>query len=149
MTNVCPICNSQLEDGVRICPMCGYHVLDTTQSFAPVKMDEASVAKEVIAPVKQHFDLKVVRGPQTGIDIALHEGKMSMGRDPRCDIFLNDMTVSRNHAELEVRKDGCILRDNNSYNGIWVNDRSVETCLLKSGDLIQIGAFCLLYRERA
>ena len=135
MTNVCPICNSQLEDGVRICPMCGYHVLDTTQSFAPVKMDEASVAKEVIAPVKQHFDL--------------HEGKMSMGRDPRCDIFLNDMTVSRNHAELEVRKDGCILRDNNSYNGIWVNDRSVETCLLKSGDLIQIGAFCLLYRERA
>lgn len=149
MASICPICSNAIADGERVCQTCGYHVLDTTQSFAPVKMDGVEVAKDTAEPVKQHFDLKVVRGPQTGIDIVLHEGKLSMGRDPRCDVFLNDMTVSRNHAELEVRKDGCILRDNNSFNGIWVNDRSVDTCLLKSGDLIQIGAFCLLYRERA
>ena len=74
---------------------------------------------------------------------------MSVGRDPRCDVFLNDMTVSRLHAEIEVKPDGCVLRDNNSFNGVWVNDRTVETCLLKPGDLIQIGAFCLMYRERS
>lgn len=149
MASTCPICNCELADGARTCPTCGYHVLDTTQSFEPVKLDGANVAKEEAAPVTRHFDLKVVRGPQTGIDIVLHEGKLSVGRDPRCDIFLNDMTVSRNHAEIEVLADGCILRDNNSFNGVWVNDRSVEACLLKSGDLIQIGAFCLMYRERA
>ena len=149
MANTCPICSSELADDVRICPTCGYHVLDTTQSFTPVKVEGTDVVEEPVAPASQHFDLKVVRGPQTGIDIALHEGTLSLGRDPRCDIFLNDMTVSRKHAEIEVKKDGCILRDNSSYNGVWVNDRSIDTCLLKNGDLIQIGSFCLLYRERA
>ena len=86
--------------------------------------------------------------PQTGIDIELKKGDLSVGRDPQCDIFLNDMTVSREHAIIEVRNDACIIKDLNSYNGVWVNDRMVETCALKSGDLLQIGAFCLLFRER-
>ena len=73
---------------------------------------------------------------------------MSVGRDPQCDIFLNDMTVSREHAEIEVTGEGCVIRDKNSFNGVWVNDRAVEACALKPGDVIQIGAFCLIYRER-
>ena len=81
-------------------------------------------------------------------DIELKKGDLSVGRDPQCDIFLNDMTVSREHAIIEVRNDACIIKDLNSYNGVWVNDRMVETCALKSGDLLQIGAFCLLFRER-
>lgn len=149
MATTCPICNGELGDGTRTCPTCGYHVLDSTQSFKPVKVDGAEVSQELPQGTGQRYDLKVVRGPQTGIDIALREGTMSLGRDPRCDIFLNDMTVSRNHAELEVGADGCILRDNSSFNGVWVNDRAIEACLLKSGDLIQIGAFCLLYRARS
>ncbi|MBQ9042477.1 MAG: FHA domain-containing protein [Eggerthellaceae bacterium] len=149
MAATCPICNGNLEEGVRTCPTCGYHVLDSTQSFKPVKVDGAEVESDVPDGSDKHFDLKVVRGPQTGVDITLREGIMSLGRDPRCDIFLNDMTVSRNHAEIEVGRDSCILRDNSSFNGVWVNDRAVETCLLKSGDLIQIGAFCLLYRARS
>ncbi len=149
MANACPICNGELDEAARTCPICGYHVLDSTQSFSPVKLDGTAPVDEPPAPANQLYSLKVVRGPQTGVDIALHEGALSIGRDPRCDIFLNDMTVSRNHAEIEIKPDGCVLRDNNSFNGVWVNDRSVETCLLKSGDLIQIGAFCLMYRERA
>lgn len=148
MTNTCPICNSELREGVRTCPTCGYHVLDSTQSFTPVKMGEQSLPEEKPAAVVSRRELKIVRGPQTGVDIALSEGKLSLGRDPRCDVFLNDMTVSRNHAEIEIGPKGSVLRDNNSFNGVWVNDRSVETCLLKSGDLIQIGAFCLMYREQ-
>lgn len=150
MASKCPICNSEIPDGARACPVCGYHVLDTTQSFEPVKVDGAEVVgAELAEEPSKHFDLRVVRGPQTGIDITLHEGTMSLGRDPRCDIFLNDTTVSRNHAEIEVGRDGCVLRDNSSFNGVWVNNRVVDTCLLKSGDLIQIGAFCLLYRSRS
>ena len=147
MTNLCPICNGELQDGVGTCPTCGYHVLDTTQSFTPVKLGDSPInAAEPAAASRR--DLKIVRGPQTGIEIALGEGTLSLGRDPRCDVFLNDMTVSRNHAEIEVGPKGSILRDNNSFNSVWVNDRSIETCLLKSGDLIQIGAFCLMYREQ-
>ncbi len=147
MASTCPICNREMSEEARTCPTCGYHVLDSTLSFTPLKMGGAGVIESEPEPTTHHYDLKVVRGPQTGIDIALEEGTMSIGRDPRCDVFLNDMTVSRIHASIAVSQDGCILRDNNSFNGIWVNDRSVDTCLLKSGDLIQIGAFCLLYRE--
>lgn len=149
MASQCPICNGEIAEGVRTCPTCGYHVLDSTQSFTPVKVEGDEVAVEAPVSKGQRYELKVVRGPQTGVDIALHEGTMVIGRDPRCDIFLNDMTVSRSHAQIEVGAEGCVLRDNSSFNGVWVNDRAVETCLLKSGDLIQIGAFCLMYKARS
>ena len=149
MANQCPICGFEVPENVRTCPSCGFHAAGATESFAPVKVGSEDIgANEQPEPTKR-YDLKVVRGPQTGVDISLHEGTLSMGRDPRCDVFLNDMTVSRVHAEVEVGNNGCILRDMNSFNGVWVNDRLVETCLLKSGDIIQIGAFCLLYCARS
>ena len=145
MSQACPICNGEIPEGVAVCKRCGYRMLGSTQSFTPVKLsgDEAS-ARETV----HRYDLRVVRGPQTGIDIDLREGTLSIGRDPQCDIFLNDMTVSRSHALIEVGANGCVIRDTNSFNGVWVNDRTVETCALKPGDVIQIGAFCLIYRER-
>jgi len=146
MTNICPICNNEIPDNAYVCPSCGYRVMGSTQSFTPVAMG-GDVLKQ-LGEDDQKFELRVVRGPQTGIDIELKKGDLSVGRDPQCDIFLNDMTVSREHAVIEVRNDACIIKDLNSYNGVWVNDRMVETCALKSGDLLQIGAFCLLFRER-
>lgn len=145
MAETCPICNNPLADGVAVCESCGYRVTGSTQSFTPVKMTEEEKAR---SNAKHRFDLRVVRGPQTGIDIDLREGALSVGRDPQCDVFLNDMTVSREHATIEVGDQGCVIRDNNSFNGVWVNDRAVEACALKPGDVIQIGAFCLIYRER-
>ena len=146
MTNACPICNNEIPSNVSVCPSCGYRVMGSTQSFTPVSMSGDVLRKSI--EESQKFELRVVRGPQTGIDIELRKGELTVGRDPQCDIFLNDMTVSREHATIEVRNDACIIKDMNSFNGVWVNDRMVETCLLKSGDLLQIGAFCLLFRER-
>ena len=146
MAQTCPICNNQFDDGAAACPYCGYHALGSTQSFTPLKFGaDGSIPGET---VRQRYELRIVRGPQTGVDITLREGNLSIGRDPQCDIFLNDMTVSRSHATIEVTGSGCVIRDSNSFNGVWVNDRNVNTCLLKSGDVIQIGAFCLVYRER-
>ena len=147
MAHQCPICGNEIGEGTGRCPSCGYRMLESTQSFEPVKMGSTDAGHTVSGG--QAYELRIVRGPQTGVDIALREGTLSIGRDPRCDVFLNDMTVSRDHAFIEVGPNGCILRDNDSYNGVWVNDRMVTTCLLKSGDLIQIGAFCIVYRERA
>ena len=146
MTRICPICNNEIPDEVAVCPHCGYHALGSTQSFSPLKFnDSANVEREEIS---QKYDLKIVRGPQTGLDITLSEGTLTVGRDPQCDIFLNDMTVSRKHATIEVGKTGCVIKDDNSFNGVWVNDRNVDVCLLKTGDVIQIGVFCLVYRQR-
>ena len=145
MASKCPICNNELDDSVAKCPHCGYHVMGSTQSFTPLKFGSGGVEKDSI---EQRYDLRVIRGPQTGVDITLSEGTLSVGRDPQCDIFLNDMTVSRTHATIEVGAKGCVITDENSFNGVWVNDRMVDTCLLKGGDVIQIGAFCLVYRER-
>ncbi|MBP3866703.1 MAG: FHA domain-containing protein [Eggerthellaceae bacterium] len=146
MANTCPICSNEIPENASVCPSCGYRVMGSTQSFTPVSIGNDSL--KGINGDAQRFEMRVVRGPQTGIDIELRQGELSVGRDPKCDIFLNDMTVSREHAVIEVKADSCIIRDQNSFNGVWVNDRMVETCLLKSGDLLQIGAFCLLFRER-
>ena len=143
MLDTCPICNGELKEGALACPQCGFRLLGSTQSFQPVKVDDQGHVQEA-EQSKTHV-LKVVRGPQTGAEMTLESGKMSMGRDPKCDIFLNDMTVSRKHATIEVNEKGCIIRDENSFNGVWVNDRMVEGCLLRSGDVIQLGAFCLVY----
>lgn len=146
MTRVCPVCNNELPEDLAACPHCGYHALGSTQSFQPLKLGADGVIKP--ETTAQEYELRVVRGPQTGVDIALKEGVQTMGRDPQCDIFLNDMTVSRRHAVIEVGAKGCVIRDENSFNGVWVNDRMVDVCLLKTGDVIQLGAFCLVYRER-
>ena len=146
MAQVCPICNNQLEEGAAACKFCGFRIPGSTQSFQPVKVQTEEPIPQ--RPMSQKCDLRVIRGPQTGMQISLNEGIMKLGRDPKCDIFLNDMTVSRSHATIEVTGSGCVIRDSNSFNGVWVNDRNVNTCLLKIGDVIQIGAFCLVYRER-
>ena len=121
-------------------------MLGSTQSFKPVIFEEQEGGAKGAAV--HRYDLRIVRGPQTGIDIDLKQGELSVGRDPKCDVFLNDMTVSRLHASIDVKPDGCVIRDENSFNGVWVNNRAIEACSLQPGDVIQIGAFCLVYRER-
>lgn len=144
MSSNCPICNKELAGTEATCPSCGYRLPGSTQEFKPVVPEQA---KEEHANASKRCELRVVRGPQTGVSIPLGDGSFTIGRDPQCDIFLNDMTVSRKHAIIETKDDGCIITDTNSYNGVWVNDKMMEKCLLKSGDMIQIGAFCLAFRE--
>ena len=145
MSEQCPICNSELEPGASVCPACGYRLPGSTVEFQPISTDGVLAGQ---SDNRERFgELRIIRGPQTGLDISIKGGPLSIGRDPQCDIFLNDMTVSRQHAEIETDEKGCIIKDTNSFNGVWVNDSMVERCLLKSGDVIQLGAFCLMYRE--
>ena len=146
MSQKCPICNNELTEGASACSYCGFRIMGATQSFKPVKLEAEE--QPVERPPAHKRVLRIVRGPQTGVEISLVEGTMTMGRDPKCDIFLNDMTVSRNHAQLETTSKGCVIRDENSFNGVWVNDQMVDACLLQSDDIIQLGAFCLVYKER-
>ena len=71
----------------------------------------------------------------------------SIGRSSENNIILDDITVSRNHALLSVSKDNINIVDNNSTNGIYINNKITNNCTLKSGDKIQIGKYLLLLTE--
>ena len=57
------------------------------------------------------------------------------------------MTVSRDARAIEPESGGYVIRDANSFNGVWVNNDSVEARALRPGDFIQIGTFCMQYEE--
>ena len=143
---VCPVCNNPVEEGAISCSHCGFKLYGATQKFDPV-----AFTTQQFAPIKVKQEpqgsFRVIRGPQIGMVFALGEGKKTIGRSPACDIFLNDMTVSRQHATIESTSAGYRIKDTNSFNGVWVNNASVNDYLLKSGDIVQIGAFLLLLEE--
>ena len=147
MSEKCPVCQATVRPSDACCPQCGFKLMGATQKFEPLSVDEAQrVAKS--APV-QSVVLKVVRGPQAGVVYELTGDELTVGRSPQCDIFLNDMTVSRMHARLVREQDCYVIVDENSFNGVWVNNTNVERKALASGDFIQIGSFCLIYEENA
>lgn len=99
-------------------------------------------------PAKRETVLTVIRGPQTGVAFVLEPRTLVVGRDPKCDVFLNDMTVSRDHARIEPEGTAFKIIDDDSYNGVWINNENVNSALLHDGDFIQIGAFGLLVSIR-
>lgn len=146
MNEICPVCSGELDPQASACPHCGFKLLGSTQQFTPVPLRGEPFTPEPKMSAKAM--LSVVRGPQTGIMMQLGDQLMIIGRSPQCDVFLNDMTVSREHATIEPYDGGYAISDTNSFNGVWVNNGNVETLRqLVSGDIIQIGAFCLLYQE--
>ena len=71
------------------------------------------------------------------------------GRHPDSDIFLDDVTVSRRHAELERTADGYLVRDAGSLNGTYLNQKIVSgDTHLSNGDEIQVGKYKLSYLEK-
>ena len=88
--------------------------------------------------------LVVKRGPNAGSRFPLHQAVTSAGRDPRSDIFLDDMTVSRRHAEFRSERGELQLVDNGSLNGVYVNGQPIDSAVLTNGDEIQMGKFRLV-----
>ncbi|NDA76489.1 MAG: FHA domain-containing protein, partial [Actinobacteria bacterium] len=68
-----------------------------------------------------------------------------LGRHPESDISLDDISVSRRHAEIARQGSEYVLRDAGSLNGTYVNQKPVESTVLQQGDEIQIGRFRLIY----
>ena len=89
--------------------------------------------------------LVVIRGPDTGSTFSLRFGLQKIGRDPRCDIHLDDTETSRSHAQILWDKEGVLLRDLKSSNGTMVNGEPIVEKILKNGDRIRIGKRELQY----
>lgn len=111
-------------------------------------LDEKS--KEIVREIAQSSGDKamvlIARGPQKGSRFLITAEGVSIGRSTESSIFLDDVTVSRSHAQIKREESGSfVLVDNSSLNGTYLNNISVEKNILKSGDEIQIGKFHFVF----
>jgi pSer/pThr/pTyr-binding forkhead associated (FHA) protein len=99
-----------------------------------------------IAALPKGSALLVARkGPSAGSRFLLDQDTNLAGRHPNADVFLDDVTVSRRHAELNRVNGGFELRDLGSMNGTYLNGELVDSAVLKDGDEVQIGKYRLTF----
>jgi pSer/pThr/pTyr-binding forkhead associated (FHA) protein len=89
----------------------------------------------------------VKRGPNAGSKFVLESDVTRAGRHPDSDIFLDDITVSRRHAEIHRAGGGYKVRDAGSLNGTYLNRERIDEAPLANGDELQIGKFRLVFFE--
>lgn len=153
----CPECGFVNTDGANYCQRCGAFLGDldastTGEATATYRVDEAGdfVPVDLGEVVAQEGAALVIRvgGGREGESFALDKEKLTIGRRPDSDVFLDDVTVSRDHA-LVIRRGGdWHLDDLGSLNGTYVNRELVESVKLEEGDEVQVGKFKLGFLER-
>lgn len=92
--------------------------------------------------------LSIVKGPQAGSVFELDSTDVTVGRDPTNTVFLNDMTVSRHHARIDLSSASAgyaTIEDLGSLNGTWVDGAIVSKAVLKDGSTVQIGTFRMVF----
>jgi pSer/pThr/pTyr-binding forkhead associated (FHA) protein len=151
----CTQCGHKNPDGAHFCANCGAALVtspdDSTTTISLAAQDlEAEVEEEVAAPVEELRDgtamLVVRRGPNSGSRFLLDKDVVTAGRHPESDIFLDDITVSRRHAEIRRGDEGSFtVHDVGSLNGTYLNRERVEEGELVGGDELQIGKFKLVF----
>jgi hypothetical protein len=151
----CNKCGHRNPSGSNFCSSCGA-VLDnapgedTTITFLtggpvaePVEEDAVTVALDDI-PVGTGM-VVVKRGPNAGSKFVLDGEVTRAGRHPDSEIFLDDITVSRRHAEFVRQGQAYVVRDVGSLNGTYLNRERIEDAPLANGDEVQIGKFKLVF----
>ena len=136
--NFCTGCGAQLHPGTDA----------TTRSLPVVELPVPDPgAGRQLRPA--HPTLLVRRGPNVGSRYPLAPGiTTTVGRDGAATIFLNDISVSRRHATIENHGTHCVVADENSLNGTYLNGRRIDTPnRLGHGDELQIGLFRIVYLE--
>lgn len=124
---------------------------DPTETIDPVAESRSQREREAAAgiPGFTGFALIVASGPRRGLHWALDAGATKVGRDPDDGIFLDDVTVSRHHAEFRVEDEALSVRDLGSTNGTYVNGSRRDEAALSSGDEVIIGRFHLVVARGA
>lgn len=148
MSTKCPICLQEFDDGIEECPACGFKFSGNTEKFKPIKAENNEECKNTQGINNKSSKtpaLRVISGPQGELVLPLSKDHMTIGRSPNSDIFLNDRTVSREHAVISKNGDVYQIADQNSYNGLWINNTNVSVSNVKNGDIIQIGVFFLRF----
>ncbi len=157
----CTACGEANPEGARFCSQCGTplvrrpgdRVADTTSTislgggeFDGEPGDEYSEDYAAVATLPPGTALLAVRrGPNAGSRFLLDSDLTLVGRHPDSDIFLDDVTVSRRHAEFYRQGGRFTVRDVGSLNGTYVNRERIEEVNLNEGDEVQIGKFRMTF----
>jgi hypothetical protein len=146
----CPECGFHQSEAHKFCERCGALLIVEGQSgetTGPFAIEQDGDAQEWAGPVLEGPALAVrAGGGIEGEVFPLDRERVTIGRAPTSDIFLDDVTVSRHHAEILRDVDGPRLRDLGSLNGTYVNRRRIESDeSLVDGDELQVGKFRLAY----
>ena len=148
----CPECGFQNPEAANYCSRCGALLVkgepgsETTMTYTPESIDEETgTPLDEIAPEGPAL---VVRsgGGRAGEHFIPQGDRTTIGRSPDCDIFLDDVTVSRKHAVLTERDGGFFIEDLGSLNGTFVNRKRIDAeTQLDNGDELQIGKYRLSF----
>ena len=145
----CPKCGYHSGPDANFCAACGHRLTAPDDGDAVLTADEPTTEMALDADlIRQPAVLVVTQGAAAASRFELSETRVTLGRHPDSDIFLDDITVSRNHAE--IFREGLVprVKDMGSLNGTYLNSRRVEEAGLKDGDELQIGRFKLVFHDR-
>ncbi len=164
----CTACGKQNPDDARFCSQCGTRLVTAGappasqespgESTATIAIglggDKVETSDRQLNPVDAaavdalpsgHALLVVQRGPGAGSRFLLDADVVNAGRHPDSEIFLDDVTVSRRHAEFNREGDTFTVSDVGSLNGTYVNRDRIDRVQLKDGDEVQIGKYRLVF----
>ena len=150
----CTRCGSKNPKGAKFCAECGASLSggqDVTTGMLPTASDDLRDGSDervdtegVRAELAPGTALLVsVRGPNVGARFLLDKEVVTVGRHPESDIFLDDITVSRRHAEFRLTGGTYLVTDAGSLNGTYVNGTRTDQQRLTHGDNVQVGKFRL------
>ncbi len=147
----CQSCGYENPVDANFCSSCGAELFssdggEVTATYEIIELEsEVSVPELNDLPEGSKAVLIVNHGPKKGTRIALADDVVSIGRDPESDVFLDDITVSREHAKVEPAESGYLVSDLGSMNGTYVNKNLTESVTLNDEDELQVGRFKLVY----
>ncbi|WP_243057571.1 FHA domain-containing protein [Nocardioides sp. SR21] len=160
----CTSCGTRNPDDARFCSQCGSPLVAAApaagdvggESTATISigMDKAETSDRQLNPVDEaavdalpagHALLVVQRGPGSGSRFLLDVDVVHAGRHPESEIFLDDVTVSRRHAEFHRDGESFTVSDVGSLNGTYVNRDRIDRVRLNDGDEVQIGKYRLVF----
>ena len=156
----CPECGFLVQEGANYCAKCGAYVgataaerrpaTDATTATYVIDDETGELRPAAVEDVAAQSGALVIRsgGGRVGQSFPLRGERMGIGRSPDADIFLDDVTVSRDHAVLVRRSGAWFLDDSGSLNGTYVNRRRIESHRLEDGDELQVGKYKLTYFAR-
>jgi hypothetical protein len=148
----CPECGFQNPESANYCSKCGTALVrdsggaDTTMAFTPEELDDNGPLEDL----GMEGPALVVRsgGGRAGEHFVPQGERTTIGRSPDCDIFLDDVTVSRQHAVLRRNGDSFVIEDQGSLNGTFVNRHRIESAELADGDEVQVGKYRLTFLQK-
>lgn len=136
----CPTCGHHNESESNFCSVCGADLgeqsvaVDDATASIPAIVDDGTPADD------GSLALVITRGANAGSRYVIG-GQTSIGRHPDSDVFLDDVTVSRRHAEIRRTAAGLEITDAGSLNGTYVNGERVDRAPLAEADQVQIGKY--------